>query len=704
MRYNIDVMKKARCSFLLAACVFAAASVHSAEYRLERRGDALEAFADGRRFAVLSPAESSRWTLTHDAGGKKFISFVFAPKPGESGTFRFPEIRLDGNADALKAVGSQGFTTPGDNVGSAMYLAVADPNSRRGVVAAWLSSEHGSPLVKSAVSNGVAVLRPELQFGRIGASGCERFVLGAFDDCRLGLEAYGDAVAAHYDIHLKPQISGYTTWYDDKYGYSRGFGAGTPASAREFADAVERHRLKDFGFSFFQIDDFWQDGPDNMNGPAKNFTRTNPNGPFPEGMKPTADYLRSKGILPGLWYMPFSGTQKDAAWWGDKMGLFVKDGRTGAPFETTWGGTCLDMTNPDALRYMQGVTRRICREWGYGYIKYDGMWTAMGCNMAKEKTLAGDGYNEQVFSDPAATGVDAYRRGMKALREAAGEDTFILACNLAQNVRAMGATYGLVDGCRIGGDNGPIDIFPTRYMIGIKNGTPRYFLNGRVWYSDPDPVYVRDAVPLGRARMFATWASLGGMLYNFSDWLPDLSAERVDILKRTMAPHGVKAVRPVDFFERTLANVWVLERGDVRVFGLYNWSTNETLRIDYPATYCGLDPEKTYVGFDFWANRQVEPFSGRFSFDVPPDSCRAIAVREVVGRPFVVSTSRHVASPAFDVAEERWDPATRTLSGRSKVVPGESYELRIFSDGRLHRASFTPSAADFGWKVCIGMK
>jgi len=400
--------------------------------------------------------------------------------------------------------------------------------------------------------------------------------------------------------------------------------------------------------------------------------------------------------------MPFSGTQKDTAWWGDKMGLFVKDGRTGAPFETVWGGTCLDMTNPDAVRYMQDVTRRICREWGYGYIKYDGMWTAMGCNMAKEKTLAGDGYNEHVFSDPAATGVDAYRRGMKALREAAGEDTFILACNLAQNVRAMGATYGLVDGCRIGGDNGPIDIFPARYMIGIKNGTPRYFLNGRVWYNDPDPVYVRDAVPLGRARMFATWTSLGGMLYNFSDWLPDLSAERVDILKRTMAPHGVKAVRPVDFFERTLANVWVLEKGDVRVFGLYNWSTNETLRIDYPAAYCGLDPEKTYVGFDFWANKLVEPFSGRFSFDVPPDSCRVIAVRECVGRPFVVSTSRHVASPAFDVVEERWDPATRTLSGRSKVVPGESYELRIFGDGRLHRASFTPSAADFGWKVCIG--
>ena len=80
MRYNTGAMKKARGPFLFAACVFAAASVHSAEYRLERRGNALEAFADGHRFAVLSPAESPRWTLTHDAGGKKFNPFKTVTK------------------------------------------------------------------------------------------------------------------------------------------------------------------------------------------------------------------------------------------------------------------------------------------------------------------------------------------------------------------------------------------------------------------------------------------------------------------------------------------------------------------------------------------------------------------------------------------------------------------------------------------------
>ena len=673
-----------------------APSLPAAEYRLERNGETLEAFADGRRFATLSPAESDRWTLSHNTAQGDFIRFVFTPKAGATGTFSFPEIRLECAAEGLKAVGSQGFTTLEANTGSAMYLAVAEPKSRKGVVAAWVTSEKGSPFVMSAVKGGVAVLRPELQFGKIGASGSEVFVLGAFDDCRLGLEAYGDAVATHYGIRLKPQIAGYTTWYDDRYGYSCGFGAGTPASTREFADAIERLGLREFGFSFFQIDDYWQDGPGNINGPAKNFTRTAPKGPYPDGMKPTADYLRSKGILPGLWYMPFCGTQQDEDWWGDKIGLFVKDSSTGQPYETRWGGTCLDMTNPDAVRYMMDVTRRICREWGYGYIKYDGMWTGMGCKVVGSDAYAPDDYNGQSFADPKETGVGAYRRGMKALREAAGSDTFILACNLRQNIRAMGATYGLADACRIGGDNGPIDKFPDRYMIGVQNGTPRYFLNGRVWYSDPDPVYVRDAVSLDRARLFATWTSIGGMLYNFSDWLPDLSTERIDVLKRTMAPHGVKTVRPIDFFERTLANAWVLEKGETRIFGLYNWATNETLRIDYPAAYAGLDPEKTYVGFDFWGNAFVPPFKGRLQAEVAPSSCRVIACVPMADHPVLVSTSRHVSSPAFGVENVEWEDneswwrglfwGRSVLRGESKVVAGDRYELRLY----------VPA----GWKVC----
>ena len=76
---------------------------------------------------MLSPAEDGDWKIDADASGKDFIRFRFTPAAGKTGTFRFPEIRIDGNADALKAVGSQGFTTLETREGSAMYLAVAEP-------------------------------------------------------------------------------------------------------------------------------------------------------------------------------------------------------------------------------------------------------------------------------------------------------------------------------------------------------------------------------------------------------------------------------------------------------------------------------------------------------------------------------------------------------------------------------------------------
>ncbi len=47
----------------------------------------------------------------------------------------------------------------------------------------------------------------------------------------------------------------------------------------------------------------------------------------------------------------------------------------------------------------------------------------------------------------------------------------------------------------------------------------------------------------------------------------------------------------------------------------------------------------------------------------------------------LISTSRHVTQGMVDVTDEKWETAAAglagTLSGRSKVVGGDSYEIRI---------------------------
>ena len=630
-------------------------------------------------------------------------------------------IVLDAKYDAKRMVtlGTAGLRPVDGNPGSHMFIAVAEPGTRRGVVCGWLTSEKASGVIfTSATSDGRVEIRPVLQGGK-SASEREILVFGEFDDCRRGLEAYADEVARHYAISLPPQISGYCTWYADRFG-----GAGSAQSTREFAELAGRV-LKPWGFDFFQIDDRWQAGKC-FGGPAKVFMEHNPRGPYPDGMAPTAADLAAKGIRPGLWFMPFAAA--DDAFFADKKDWFLRyahseekprRGLVGTPasnacVRTMWGGICFDTSHPGYRKFLREEVTRLSKEWGYRYFKYDGMYMGAGLpNTYVHNGYKEDGFENRAFHDPAETAMGAYRAGVRILREAAGKDVFVLACNLSQNIRTMGASYGLVDACRIGPDNSP------RWngiCAGPVCGSARYFYNGRVWYNDPDPVYVRDAIPLAHARTIASWVAISGGLYAFSDWLPDLSPERIEVLRRTMAPHRrYRAVRPIDLFESKLANAWLLDGGERKVLGLFSWSAKSPLKIDYAAAYAGLDPEKTYAAFDFWENRFLEPIRGRVAAELPPASCRVVQLAELRDdRPALVSTSRHVASPVFEVRSCEWDEAHGVFSGVSDVVGGERYELRFVmpegwsckegvAEGRNVRVTFEPTAAGaFAWSVRFG--
>ena len=315
-------------------------------------------------------------------------------------------------------------------------------------------------------------------------------------------------------------------------------------------------------------------------------------------------------------------------------------------------------------------------------------------------TYVNDGYtddgigNNAPFHDPSKTNIEVYRDGLKLLRKAAGPDVFFSACNVAQNMRTLGGSIGLVDSMRIGPDN---DAGWNAITVGPLRGSRLYFLNGRVWWNDPDPCYVR--VEPKHAQFGPSWVALSGQFYLNSDSIPGLPADRLEIMKRTMSAHGATA-RPVDCFDANLPFVWLVTdtRQPVRrdVLGLFNWENAEKT-IRGTAAWAGLPKAQSYHAFDFWENKLVPRFAGEFQFKVPAQSCRVIAVRATEGRPLVLSTSRHVTQGMIDVRDEMWDAATGTLSGTSQVVAGDPYELRIagLADVKLWQpASAGVSAAD----------
>lgn len=652
-------------------------------------------YADGGRDLVLAPAKlpfALFYSMVYNGGKDATITNRVRPAAFT--------LDLGAPASELKVLGTGGLTTADKKPGSYMWLAVAEPKTRRGVVAGWITTDRGSGAVFAEQTGQAVRITGQIDYGRLkiapdARETLETLAVGFFDDARLGLEAWADAVARVYDIHLPPIPVGYCTWYHAGASDEK-------AMAEQTAFAAEH--LKKFGLDFLQIDDGWQEGK-SPNGPRKNFTTYRQKGPYPSGMKATADNIRAKGFVPGLWFMPFAGTFDDP-WFADKQDIFVKT-VDGKPYDTAWGGTCIDMTNPAARNYMQDIVRRIAHDWGYKYFKMDGMWTGTATRQQYVNSdYKDDGIGDAVLHDPNFTNIQAFRGGLSLIRQAAGKDVFILGCCTSQNMRSYGGAFGMVDAMRIGPDNGA-------KWDGLKRGptfgTWNYHLNGRIWYNDPDPLFVRNSIPTEEARLICSWVTIAGAFSVSSDGYAALSPERLDILKRTMPSHTLQA-RPVDLFDEPLARIWQLT--DTRrtprldVVGLYNWNDGD-YSFDIPASRLGLSADKLHAAFDFWANAMIPPFKGSLAGKLPKHTCQVLAIREVTDHPMVLSTSRHITQGVVDILAETWDPAARTLAGTSRVVAGDPYELRVpttSSAGAWKPAAAEVSAADRAAGVSVSMK
>lgn len=684
--------------------------------------------------SVQITVDSTVTTIAPQEGGSPFFCLKASLQPKEEMVLEkidFPTARVNVNElpiGSLKVFGTAGVTDADKPIGSYAFDAVADPETNAGLVCGWETSRVGCGVVFTDVADGQVTVKASIEYGkRPVASGekfeTEIFLIGSFNDIRLGLERYAAAIAVANNVQMKPPRTGYCTWYSDKFGC-----AGDEVSTAEFAKAA-REKLVPYGLDFFQIDDQWQAGTSCKTfntldmlpeGPNKDFSRVRPNGGYASGIRKTADTLAENGLTCGIWFLPFCGNLDDDCFAG-KERMFITSAidyppageqntrkipfislEKGKPYRAFWGQNCLDATNPETIAYIESIVHRMVDQWHVGYFKTDGLW----CGLGIEPTYVNDGYEKddfgnQLFFDPSKTGVEAYRAGIEAVRRAAGDDVFILGCNVSQNMRMMLPSAGVVDAMRIGPDN-------ATDWAGICSGpwraTNRYFLNGRLWWNDPDPVYVRDSIPLAHARVLASWSAISGQLYTFSDWLPDLSQERVDLLRKTIPPHGLTTSRPVDLLTEDLARVWTLSNGtnetlpeDTRfVIGLFNWNETESAsfeltprKLELPAADSGGKAAVDYVVYDYWNEAFLKSYSakeGIFRFDVAGADCRILAIRPVFerNRPMLISTSRNVNQGIYEVAGETWDEAARELTvvidpKKAALAEELPYELRFFA-------------------------
>ena len=97
-------------------------------------------------------------------------------------------------------------------------------------------------------------------------------------------------------------------------------------------------------------------------------------------------------------------------------------------------GTTAPLTNDDSAEarnaitaavqeYLRVTVQRLVQEWGYRYLKMDGLYTGAGVpQIYVNDAYKPDGMGDAVFHDPSKTNIEAYRDGLKLIRETAGRD------------------------------------------------------------------------------------------------------------------------------------------------------------------------------------------------------------------------------------------------------------------------------------------
>ena len=223
---------------------------------------------------------------------------------------------------------------------------------------------------------------------------------------------------------------------------------------------------------------------------------------FGGGVQDVLKKIRERGLEPAIWVAPFVAEEGSTVFRRHPE-WFVKgeDGRPLRSDRVTFGGWrrgpwyALDGTHPEAQRHLEHVFRTMRESWGCTYFKLDAnFWGAI---------------HGGTFHDPRATRIEAYRRGMEAVRRGAG-DAFILGCN-----QPMWASLGLVHGSRSSND---IKRTWDRIAGTARQNLMRNWQNGRLWWNDADALVLTGDLTDDEIRFHATaiYAS-GGLVLSGDD-------------------------------------------------------------------------------------------------------------------------------------------------------------------------------------------
>jgi len=303
--------------------------------------------------------------------------------------------------------------------------------------------------------------------------------------------------------------------------------------------------------------------------------------------------------------------------------------------------------------------------------------------------------------DPYMSALETYHAAGLPWREVVDQKAPRMV--IRSNMQPVDHSYGIVDICRISEDadqgyENPGSSLAGKEFSGLFTETVlgsanRFFYNGRVFWNDGDGFHIfhyrapdKQDFNAAQAKVDATFHAIAGNTLFVSEAFDGpYPADRLELLKR-ISPPTMDVAYPVDLFVRRPAQVWSMpvERPFAKwsVLAVFNYTgtagSTFTTSLD-AAKDLRLDPDKEYIAYEFWSGQLVGTFKGTFAArPVRAYDCDVYSVVEKQDRPVLISTSRHVRQMAFDIKDLAYDGGTRVLSGMSRAVAGDPYQLRIY--------------------------
>ncbi|HEX7072049.1 MAG TPA: glycoside hydrolase family 36 protein, partial [Rhodothermales bacterium] len=508
--------------------------------------------------------------------------------------------------------------------------------------------------------------------------GSNPFVILLAPDPYEALERYAEAVGTANGARTRSIVNGWSSWF---YTLSQV----TEEEMVSQAAFAAKH-LKPYGLEYIQVDEGYQRWHGDWEGNER----------FPSGMKGFADRIRALGLRPGIWISPYVISEPTAVYREHPEWLVKNpDGspqRVGnwppdfdPPEDENPKRYCLDVTHPGAAQWLHDLVHTIAHDWGYELIKIDFVaWTILAARQ---------------FHDPTASTAVAYRRGMEIMRNAAGERCHILECGPGN------VTVGLIDSMRIeldynyGYEETSWDTYFLKPASSVDSAGKRFYFHGRTWVNDVDHLCMVH-MDHEQSEAAATIIGMSGGNSMSGDRLSQLDPYRLEIFRRILPASGL-AAKPIDLFESDIPTAFAVRVekafGAWTVAAFFNRSLTETVTRRFPLSRLWLDPDATYVAFDFWCQKLVGEVRGELEVSVLPGSVTLLALHEKRDRPFVLSTDRHILQGFVELDDVRWDAPGATLSGVSLGPAGSSHNVSVYLP-EPHPWTWSGSAAyrDFG--------